>query len=80
MCISQNQNATMIPKLKHGNAEKPKNKKKILKPKVNANEKTLSVLELLSTFVNIKPEPGLNEVSVGTKAFISILKHAKNCW
>ena len=76
MCISQN--AAMIPKLKYGKPEKPKNKKKILKP-VKVNEKTLTVLELLSTFVNIKPEPGLEVVSVGTKAFISILKHAKNC-
>jgi len=80
MCIS---NAAMIPNPKlrrHGSTEEPKKKKKILKPKpVNPNEKAISVLTLLSTFVNVKAVSGLNEVSVGTKAFISILKHAKTC-
>merc|ERR1719213_1482406 len=66
------------------NANQPK---KILKPvkvqdgkKIIAKtKKTLTILELLSTFlISVKAEHGA-KVRLGTQAFISILKHSKNC-
>jgi len=80
MCIGP---SAMITNLSNAN-NKPK---KILKPvkvqdgkKIIAKtKKTLTILELLSTFlISVKAEHGA-KVRLGTQAFISILKHSKNC-
>ena len=80
MCIGP---SAMITNLSNAN-NKPK---KILKPvkvqdgkKIIAKtKKTLTILELLSTFlISVKAEHGA-KVRPGTQAFISILKHSKNC-
>ena len=81
MCIGT---PAMIANLKNNANNTPK---KILKPvrqvegkKIIAKTiKTLTILEVLNTFlIKAKTENG-GKVRLGTQAFISILKHSKNC-
>ena len=81
MCIGT---PAMIANLKNNANNTPK---KILKPvrqvegkKIIAKTlKTLTILEVLNTFlIKAKTENG-GKVKLGTQAFISILKHSKNC-
>ena len=82
MCIGT---PAMITNLKNNANNTPK---KILKPvnwqadndkKLVAKTKKTLLLTLLSTFlIKAKTEYG-GKVRLGTQAFISILKHSKNC-